>query len=576
MKQSGLDRRSFLKRVGATLPIAVGAVSFAQAQVKSPLLAAKPKNIPAKELKADLVIIGGGLGGCAAALAAARNGLHVIMTEETDWIGGQLTAQAVPPDENQWIETHGGTRSYQELRTKIRDYYRRNFPLTEAARAKKELNPGNGDVSRLCHEPRVALAVLNEMLAPFVACSRVQILLHTVPVSAATTADKVEAVRARSMESGNEFNLVAPYFVDATETGELLPLTKTEYVTGAESQKETGELHAKPEAQPQNMQAFTCCFAMEYLPGEDHTIEEPHEWEFWRDYVPPIRPPWTGKLLDLVACDPRNLKPRKMGFDPLAATGYFRYRRIVDRKTFAPGTYAGDVSLVNWPQNDYLPGNPFECAPDVAAKHIASAKQLSLSLLYWLQTKCPRPDGGEGWPGLRLRPDIVGTEDGLAKYPYIRESRRIRAEFTVLEQHVGADARAALLGQPADKVVAESFPDSVGIGSYRIDLHPSTGGDNYIDVASLPFQIPLGALVPERVENLLPACKNLGVTHITNGCYRLHPVEWNIGEAVGALAAFCMTKKCAPREVRAKPAFLKEFQSQLTDQGVRLTWPAKS
>ncbi len=255
MKQSGLNRRTFLKRVGVALPLASGA---------TPLIA----------------VIGGGLAGCAAALAAARNDLRVIMTEETDWIGGQLTAQAVPPDENQWIETHGGTRSYQELRTRIRDYYRRNFPLTEAARGKKELNPGNGDVSRLCHEPRVALAVLNEMLAPFVASSRVQILLRHVPVSAATQGDQVEAVRVRSLESGNEFNLIAPYFADATETGELLPLTKTEYVTGAESQKETGELHAKPEAEPQNMQAFTCCFAMEYLPGEDHTIEQPREWEF--------------------------------------------------------------------------------------------------------------------------------------------------------------------------------------------------------------------------------------------------------------------------------------------------------
>ena len=74
------------------------------------------------------------------------------------------------------------------------------------------------------------------------------------------------------------------------------------------------------------------------------------------------------------------------------------------------------------------------------------------------------------------------------------------------------------------------------------------------------------------MENLLPACKNLGVTHITNGCYRLHPVEWNIGEAVGALAAFCVTKKRAPREVRAKAELLKEFQSQLTGQGVRLAW----
>ena len=69
---------------------------------------------------------------------------------------------------------------------------------------------------------------------------------------------------------------------------------------------------------------------------------------------------------------------------------------------------------------------------DEAAKHLARAKQLSLSLLYWLQTESRGPTAA-GWKGLRLRPDVVGTKDGLAKHPYIRESRRIRAEFTVLE-----------------------------------------------------------------------------------------------------------------------------------------------
>ena len=77
------------------------------------------------------------------------------------------------------------------------------------------------------------------------------------------------------------------------------------------------------------------------------------------------------------------------------------------------------------------------------------------------------------------------------------------------------------------------------------------------------------------MENLLPAAKNLGVTHITNGCYRLHPVEWNIGESVGALVAFCLAKKTSPRSVRAKPDLLTAFQSQLTSQGVRLAWPKK-
>ena len=92
-----------------------------------------------RELRADAVIIGGGLGGCAAALAAARTGQSVILTEETDWIGGQLTAQAVPPDENRWIEDFGGTRSYRELRRRIRDYYRSNRLLTQAAKETEHL-----------------------------------------------------------------------------------------------------------------------------------------------------------------------------------------------------------------------------------------------------------------------------------------------------------------------------------------------------------------------------------------------------------------------------------------------------
>jgi hypothetical protein len=111
------------------------------------------------------------------------------------------------------------------------------------------------------------------------------------------------------------------------------------------------------------------------------------------------------------------------------------------------------------------------------------------------------------------------------------------------------------------------------VGSYRIDLHPSSGGDNYIDVASLPFQIPLGALIPRRLENLLAACKNLGVTHITNGCYRLHPVEWNIGESAGLLAAQAVATKQAPRQIRNTERRLKEFQEKIQAQGVEIAWP---
>ena len=99
-------------------------------------------------------------------------------------------------------------------------------------------------------------------------------------------------------------------------------------------------------------------------------------------------------------------------------------------------------------------------------------------------------------------------------------------------------------------------------------------GDNYIDISSLPFQIPLGALIPQRVENLLPACKNIGTTHITNGCYRLHPVEWSIGEAAGALVAQANQAGEPPRQIRNDPKRLAAFQQALRGQGVELEWPS--
>src|SRR5690606_32633927 len=100
-----------------------------------------------RELRCDVAVIGAGVGGCAAALAAARNGLRVVLTEETEWIGGQLTSQAVPPDEHPWIESFGSTLAYREYRTAVRDCYRRHYPLTEAARSRWNLNPGGGSVS---------------------------------------------------------------------------------------------------------------------------------------------------------------------------------------------------------------------------------------------------------------------------------------------------------------------------------------------------------------------------------------------------------------------------------------------
>ncbi|MEZ4608596.1 MAG: FAD-dependent oxidoreductase [Deinococcales bacterium] len=292
---------------------------------------------------------------------------------------------------------------------------------------------------------------------------------------------------------------------------------------------------------------------------------------------------WAGKLLSWHDINPITLKKRHLALfdsDLRSPKGeklhLWNYRRILCKDNFIQGTFASDISLVNWPQMDYWLGPLLGVSPEAQQAHLKAAKELSLALLYWMQHEAPRHDSQnnkkqsshkQGYPELRLRADVFETQDGLAKAPYIRESRRILPLFRVTEAHLGVEQRGQLKG-------AELFEDSVGIGSYRIDLHPSTALKSYLDISSYPFQIPLGALIPQRMENLLPAAKNIGVTHITNGCYRLHPVEWNIGEVAGALAAYCLKHHKLPREIYQKKSLLRHFQEMLVrDFDIELSWP---
>jgi hypothetical protein len=523
-----------------------------------------------REMKCDVLIVGGGLGGIAGALAAVRLGRTVVLTEETEWLGGQLTTQAVPPDEHPWIDEVGCTAGYRTLREKIRDYYRRNYPLSESHAGDPLLNPGMGFVSPLCHEPRVALAAIEEMIAPYRASQALKVMQRLKPVVAETAGDRVTSVTFDDLADGERLVITAPFVIDATELGDLLELADVEHVIGSESQVQTGEPHALPgDPDPLDQQAHSWCFAMSYYPGEDHTIERPANYDFWRDYQPSY---WPARQLSWTTSNPLTLEPETRPLfvgatDEERSNDLWHYRRILYRRHYPSGAFGSDVSIANWPQLDYTLGPLVGVSEAEREKHIRGSMELSLAMVYWMQTEAPRPEGGAGYPGLQLRGDITGTRHGLAMYPYIRESRRIRAEFTVLEQHVGVEARGELRG-------AEVFQDSVGIGSYRIDLHPSTGQRNYVDVSNWPFQIPLGAFIPVRMENLLPANKNIGTTHITNGCYRLHPVEWNIGEVAGALAAFCLEGGRQPREVRNDERLLADFQALLVKQfGVELQWP---
>jgi hypothetical protein len=477
-----------------------------------------------------------------------------------------MTSQAVPPDEHPWIEDFGCTRSWRRFRDGVRACFRDHFPLSGEAMVDERTHLGGALVTKVPCPPEVAFKVVEQLLLPDKIAGRIVQLTRTRPVSAEVSGDRVRSVTVEHLETGEQTILQGAYFLDATEAGDLLALTGTEYVTGRESVDETGEPHATLDADPLDMQAITWCFALDHLPGQDHTIARPEDYDFWRELRPEF---WPDRLLSWQAPDPEDpSRPRLMTlFDDGLENHPFplwRYRRLIEREQFIPGTMDSDITLVNWPQNDYFLGPVIDVDEDEARGHLRAARQLSLSLLYWLQTDAPRPDDGHGYPGLRLRGDLMGTSDGLAKAPYLRESRRIRARRTIVEQDITP------LTRPQGAV---QYPDSVGLGAYRIDLHPSTAGRTYIDVPSWPFEIPLSALIPVRMENLLPAAKNIGTTHITTGCYRLHPVEWNIGEAVGYLAAHCLDTRATPHQISDDESRTAAFQRLLDDNGIERRWP---
>jgi hypothetical protein len=79
-------------------------------------------------------------------------------------------------------------------------------------------------------------------------------------------------------------------------------------------------------------------------------------------------------------------------------------------------------------------------------------------------------------------------------------------------------------------------------------------------------------MIPERMKNLIPSCKNIGTTHLTNGCYRLHPVEWNVGEVAGLLASFAIDEGVRPVDVWENKELFEKFTMKLEEYGIQRYW----
>ncbi|MBM3794675.1 MAG: FAD-dependent oxidoreductase [Acidobacteria bacterium] len=477
-------------------------------------------------------------------------------------MGGQLTAGGVSAlDEHKFIEFTGATRTYYDLRRRLRDHYCKTYQLTPAAAALDNFNPGNCYVSSLCFEPKVGVRVLDDMLAPHP--EKVRYFPRTQVFQLAVEGGRITSALAYRFDTRTVVRLRPRWVLDATETGDLLPLAGVPYVVGSEARRDTGEPRAATEAKPACVQSSTYTFAIDVnRSGAPHCTPRPEGYERIRDSQPfslriTYNPEygWRGPFqYKMFGEDPPV--PNKMSPGP-----FFNWRRLVAAANYTGANAPrGYLALMNWPRQDYHDESILDRTPADLARILQAAKRVSLAFMHWLQTDLARDDGqGNGYPELRLRGEVMGSEDGLSKYPYIRESRRLipRAGARVVEQDIGAEYPAGSR--------AKWQSDSVGTGFYMVDIHPCGANEKGRMMMPRPFQLPMNTLVPQKVVNLLAAGKNIGVTHLTNGAFRLHPIEWNAGESAAVMASLAMARGGALPEAA-------DLQPVLAAAGVPLVW----
>ena len=615
----------------------------------------------------ELLVVGGGLSGVAASYEALLAGKTVCMTEITDWVGGQISAQGTSALDERTTQRAKlfFPNGYLEFRDRIEKYY-------------DELNPGDCWVSVSCFLPKDANEVMWEQLKdaeakgggtlkwfPATVVKDLQIesvkgegtgkqitsavaIQHSskndeyLPLNSLPLSSTIED--AYSYEDSNKFSKevirfvpantsdVAAdwYVIEATETGEIVGLADIPYRLGIDPLSSFEPSASSIEGDPYCTQGFTYTFAME-------ATEEPQQHQMPTFY--PKHQNYYSYELERLA-----------DFDLV-----FTYRRIWSPETGKPEKFRGvefsaptpgDISMQNWTWgNDYRPGTaqdnliytrqqlqrsgqlePGGWKGGLRTRTLDRGEDHALGYFYWLvagETDSQLGDGvKQPQPNHRLLTGLdspMGTAHGLSKYPYIREGRRIIGRvypgysqgFSITEIDIsrtdyrdehysqnldartyrqlwkGIDGIEAIRNKnmSIDKIKRRTrstiYPDSVGVGHYAIDFHPCMNespaekagntereGERQGGGQAYPFQIPLRAMIPQEIDNLIVAGKSIATSHIAAAAYRVHSFEWSSGAAAGTTAVLGLEEDIMPYQL-VDEAFINEDQLKILQQRLK-------
>jgi len=402
------------------------------------------------------------------------------------------------------------------------------------------------------------------------------------------------------------------FVVDATETGELIGLADVPYRLGIDPRSPLEPSSASPTGDPYCTQGFTYTFAMEatkepqqhQLPSFYQQYAPYYSYELQRLASFPLVFSYR-QIRSMRPDEPRPSDPRRFPIYP----GDISMQNWTWGNDYRPGSAQDNLiySRAQLEANGQL--QPGGWMGGLRTETLRRGEENAKGFFYWLVAGTTDSQLGNNvkkpYPNNRFLSGLnspMGTVHGLSKYPYMREGRRMIGRpsfnqpqgFTIWEVDMsrtdfntdfyrqnlskeeyrnlwlavgGLNAPALAVGiQSVEDTKSRSratiYPDSVGIGHYAIDFHPcmtnsppeapgntEREGTRKGQGQAYPFQIPLRAMIPQKIDNMLVAGKSIAVSHTAAAAYRVHSFEWSAGAAAGVTAAFSLENGIVPYEL---------------------------
>ncbi len=583
-----------------------------------------------RHLRTDLLVVGGTESGWAAAIQAARMGVkRITLVHDGRWLGGQFTEQALAcVDENKGVGKVGWGVDWHPMK---RSFHRSGLfrELMQAIEAFNTTAYGQPMPGRPFHGPSTfrpaeAEAIFRKLLQPSIDSGQLQLILNKYPVAADVTTvagqRRLVGLSFAPLESDvADLHVAATVTIDASDWGEAIQVSGAAYECGPDPRSRYGEPSAPEilaETSAAEMNPITWAMVVEQPKNRKQKlgpIDRPSRFDD-RNFVRTSRLS-LNKMRDLEWDRPVKLGSilhwPDRGRQQQRQLSVYNVRRIVEGETSRQGR---TVVLLNYMLGqDYplerLPQHVIDAlektAEGASKRNIvrmtraqreivfADARRHSLSLLYHLQAFVhdSADDTANSFRHFVLS-DEFGTADRLPPKPYIRESLRLKAMYMMREQD-GRNVDGETKTAARERFAQVMYPDGVLCWQFHYDFHRTgraylRGEGNrgpWVDFEkpgrhthhmSDRSLFPLRSLIPQQMDGLIGAQKNVGYSSIVCAAIRLHDQCIAIGQAAGATAAVALRNQISPRRVAVQRDRLEQVRDGLcggTEGSPLLLWP---